>query len=55
MYRSSLKLKPDQSETRFRLGVIYLKQGNREAATRQYRELSKLDPEMAEKLAERMR
>lgn len=55
MYRSSLKIKPDQAETRFRLGVIYLKQGAREAALEQHRELSKLDPDLAQKLADRFR
>jgi hypothetical protein len=35
--------------------VIYLKQGNREAASEQHRELNKLDPDLAQKLADRFR
>jgi len=35
--------------------VIYLKQGNRAAASEQHRELSKLDTELAKKLADMFR
>jgi Tfp pilus assembly protein PilF len=55
MYRGSLKIKPDQAEARFRLVVIYLKQGDRAAASEQHREPVKLDPDMAQKLADRFR
>jgi Flp pilus assembly protein TadD len=53
-YKEAIKLKPDDGEAHLRLAVLYLEQGNREAATAEYNTLKGMNPQLASMLSERM-
>jgi tetratricopeptide (TPR) repeat protein len=53
-YKEAVKLKPTDGEAHLRLAVLYLEQGNREAATVEYNTLKGMNPQLASMLNERM-
>lgn len=49
-YKQAIKLKPDDVDSHYNLGVTYSDLGNREAALKEYNILNSLDKEAAKQL-----
>lgn len=51
MLNTSLRINPKKPETHYGLGLLYLMNGDRDAAMKEYETLNSIDTELAMKLA----